>query len=417
MESKMTTNLDFINEKLIGVDGFNSEYEWMVRRLWHFSNRLTDLVDMSTVLDAILTEVRSATKADAGTIYIVEQGQLRFAHVQNDTLFKSRPGNVHNYENVLIPIGRTSVVGYAASTREMVNIPDVENISPDVPYRFNRSFDEANGYKTVSILTVPVVRLGGDAIGVIQLINSKTEDGTIQPFSEQSVTYAELLSIQALAAIERAMTTHRLIERMIQMVSLHDPLETGCHAQRVGAYAAEIYNRWAENHDVPASQIRDTRDKLRLAAMLHDIGKIAVPGTILKKPSRLTRQERHVMQAHCVLGASIYSQMRNESPLEEMAYMVTLHHHQKWDGTGYTGSADVPVLKGGDIPLTARVVAAADVLDALTSQRCYKDAWPFNKSFEEIARLSGTHFDPEVVRAVMEIRDTILAVSSRYQDE
>ena len=407
-----------MDEHLIGIgtEGFDREYEWMVRRLWHFSNRMTDLVDMSTVLDSILTEVRSATAADAGTIYIVEQKRLRFAYVQNDTLFKSRPGNVQNYVNVMLPVDESSIVGYAAVTKKPLNISNVECLSPAAPYQFNRTFDEANGYHTISMLTVPIVRLGGDTIAVIQLINCKGPDGEVQNFSQQAQTYAELLSIQALAAIERALTTYRLIERMIQMVAVHDPLETGRHAQRVGAYSAEIYVYWAEKRGIESAEIRDTRDKLRLAAMLHDIGKIAIPGSILKKPGPLTRKEREVIQTHCVLGASIYSQMKNESLLEEMAYLVTLHHHQKWDGTGYTGSADVPLLKGEEIPLSARVVAVADMLDALISKRCYKDAWPFDASFAEVERLSGTHFDPEIVEALLEVRETIIAVNARYPD-
>jgi HD-GYP domain-containing protein (c-di-GMP phosphodiesterase class II) len=396
-------------------DGRNLER--MLHRLMDFNVHISSFVDMSTILDAILTETRSAASADAGTIYLAEQDQLRFAYVQNDTLFTKRVGNVQNYVDILLPLDDKSIVGHAALSKEILNLPDVANLPEGVPYSFNRSFDKENHYKTVSMLTVPIVRVGWETLGIIQLINSKDENGEIRPFTEEDTTYVQLLSMQILAALERAIMSKHLIQRTIHLATLHDPRETGAHVRRVGAYSAEIYAYWAARHDVSPTESREMKDKLKLAAMLHDIGKIGISDKILKKPGRLDIDERAVMEKHCALGARIYEETRRESLLEEVAYNVTLHHHQKWNGKGYTGSPEIPLLSGKDIPLEARIVSVADVFDALTSKRSYKEPWSFEDSFAELARLSGQDFDPELIEFLPDLEDTFRAIRNCFSDQ
>jgi HD-GYP domain-containing protein (c-di-GMP phosphodiesterase class II)/calcineurin-like phosphoesterase family protein len=400
----------------VGKTHRGKDLEQMLRRLMEFNVRISSFVDMSTILDAILTEMRSATSADAGTIYLAEQGKLRFAYVQNDTLFTKRIGNVQNYVDILIPHNDKSIVGHVALTGETLNLPDVASLPPSAPYSFNRSFDEENNYRTVSMLTIPIVRAGGETLGIIQLLNSKDDGGEVQPFSEEDMTYASLLSVQALAALERAIMSRHLIQRTIQLATLHDPRETGAHVKRVGSYSAEIYAHWAARRGIPPSESRDMQDKLKLAAMLHDIGKIGISDKILKKPGRLDTGERAAMEKHCALGAQIYEETRRESLLEEVAYNVTLHHHQKWNGEGYTGSPNIPLLSGEYIPLEARIVSVADVFDALTSRRSYKEPWTFEESFAELERLSGQSFDPEIIALLPELADTFRAIRNCFSD-
>ncbi|MDR2175382.1 MAG: HD domain-containing protein [Synergistaceae bacterium] len=411
--SPRTYSAEGVREK---PDG-EKNLERMLHRLMDFNVHISSFVDMSTILDAILTETRDAASADAGTIYLAEQGQLRFACVQNDTLFTKRVGNVQNYVDILLPLDDKSIVGHVALSRKTLNLPDVANLPDDAPYSFNRSFDEENHYRTVSMLTIPIVRVGGETLGIIQLLNSKDENGKIQPFSEEDNTYVHLLAMQILAALERAIMSRHLIQRTIQLATLHDPMETGAHVKRVGAYSAEIYNYWAARHGVPSAKAREMQDKLKLAAMLHDIGKIGISDKILKKPGRLTLEERAAMEKHCALGARIYEETRRESLLEAVAYNVTLHHHQKWNGKGYTGSPDIALLSGEDIPLEARIVSVADVFDALTSKRSYKDAWTFEAAFAELTRLSGKDFDPEIIEFLPDLSDTFRAIRNCFADE
>lgn len=137
-------------------------------------------------------------------------------------------------------------------------------------------------------------------------------------------------------------------------------------------------------------------DQLGEAAQLHDIGKIAVPETILQKPGELTDEEWVVMQSHTVIGAQLLAD--GHSALAEMAVQIALSHHERWDGTGYPYG-----LQGAEIPLAARIVAVADVFDALISRRVYKDPWPADHAIAEISRKAGRWFDPQIVSAFVQV--------------
>jgi HD-GYP domain-containing protein (c-di-GMP phosphodiesterase class II) len=383
------------------------------KRLFAFADYINRFDDVSTVIDVMLTEARDATSADAGTFYLVEgNDRLRFAYVQNDTLFRD-DSRRNYYINSEMPISRDSISGYVAMERASLNIGDVANLPPDSPYSFNRSFDDASGYHTVSILAVPVLGSGGKPIAVVQLINSKDASGRAKAFDDFDVRYVTLLSGQTMPFLTRSIMTRRLVESMLKMSSLRDPLETGAHVHRVGSFAAEIYHRWAENKGVDSDALRIEKDTIRLAAMLHDIGKVAVPDAVLKKPGKLTDEEYEVMKTHCSSGALMYSAA--DSNLERMAYEITLHHHQRWDGKGYTGDPDLPALSGEDIPICARITSVADVLDALVFSRVYKSAWKFEDAMAELTGGAGTQFDAEVVTAAIQVSETLKAIVERYK--
>jgi putative two-component system response regulator len=140
-----------------------------------------------------------------------------------------------------------------------------------------------------------------------------------------------------------------------------------------------------------------------LAARLHDIGKLVVPDAILLKPGKLTPGEREIMQTHTTAGAEILAQ--TNVPQMHVAQEIALHHHERWDGTGYPMR-----LRGTAIPIAARVTALADVFDALTHVRPYKQAWPIKDALAEIASLRGQQFDPELT-------DVFLALVPRLQRE
>ncbi|WP_051963231.1 HD domain-containing phosphohydrolase [Deinococcus misasensis] len=176
-----------------------------------------------------------------------------------------------------------------------------------------------------------------------------------------------------------------MLERLAVAAEFRDT-DTGEHTVRVGERAAEV----ARILNMPEDQIR----VLRLAARLHDVGKIAISDTILHKPGKLTDEEYLTMKAHTLAGAKMLSDARSD--LIRMAEVIALTHHERWDGGGYPQG-----LKGEEIPIEGRIVAVVDVLDALTSQRPYKKAWSMEEALQEIQRLSGSHFDPQVVQALL----------------
>ena len=169
-----------------------------------------------------------------------------------------------------------------------------------------------------------------------------------------------------------------------------------------------------------------------MAAMLHDVGKIAISDVILKKPSRLDADEYEIMKQHTIYGAQIFQE--RESEFDDAAKQVALTHHEWWDGErGYPGFVDIntgePLEQyrqdngragkkcGEDIPIFGRIAALADVYDALSSARVYKEAWDQDKVLSEIERSSGTQFDPELVEIFFESLDIMQSIQDRFPDE
>ena len=174
-----------------------------------------------------------------------------------------------------------------------------------------------------------------------------------------------------------------VLERLAIAAEYRDD-DTGEHTRRVGQTAALV----ARALSLSDAQI----ELIRLAAPLHDVGKIGIPDHILLKPGKHTPEEFELMKNHVNIGRTMLSGSR--SPLLQMGEEIAFTHHERWDGSGYPSG-----LSGEEIPITGRIVAIADVFDALTHDRPYKDAWPVDQALEEIRRLSDSHFDPAVVAA------------------
>jgi len=392
---------------------------------------LTEVKDVDVLLERILLEARQLTNADAGSIYIKESRKLKFSYTQNDTQQKKLPpGKKLIYSTFSIPINNQTISGYVANTGEAVNILDAYKLTSGLPYSFSSSYDDLSGYRTQSMLTFPLKTNRGDTIGVLQLINAKNANGKIVPFAKKDEPLILHFANMAAVAIERAQMTRAMILRTIRMAELRDPKETGAHVNRVAAYAVAIYEVWAGKYNIPNDVIDKNRDILRMAAMLHDVGKVAISDAILKKPGRLDDTEREVMKQHTIMGARLFSDRYSE--FDEAAAIVALSHHEKWDGTGYPGNVSVNdgkalpgcetgdgtarPKKGEEIPLFGRLVALADVYDALGSRRAYKERWDEAQVFQELQACSGTFFDPEIVEIFFSCIETIRSIGERYPD-
>ncbi len=377
--------------------------------------------DIDTILDKILYEARQISHADAGSIFVIEDQSLRFGYVHNETLFKENEANEEIYANFSLPIDDHSLVGYAASKGQTLVIDDAYRIPADRPYMFNPDYDKKSGYTTRSILTIPLKTFHDRLVGVMQLINAKDEKGRIVPFSPESRELVPLFANTAAVAIDRGVMNRELILRMVKMAELRDVNETGPHVQRVGAYAAEIYQQWAIGRRVERQEMKRQKDLIRLAAMLHDVGKVGIPDKILKKPGKLAASEYDVIKWHTVYGGRLFA--NQTSGLDRMSMEIALNHHERWSGGGYPGKIKnimSPRVKMGspkrfeEIPLSARIVALADVFDALSSTRSYKPPWTDERVFETIRSDSGRQFDPEVVAAFFQIIPVIKAIRERF---
>jgi HD-GYP domain-containing protein (c-di-GMP phosphodiesterase class II) len=400
-------------------------------------SELNQIQDLDLLLERILLEARKVVHADAGSIYVKEMVEknrqkterLAIKYSQNDTLQKKLPPEQKLIFSVFtIPINEETISGYCALNQTLVNVADAYNLLPGVPYSFGFSYDKISGYKTTSILTVPLKTADANLLGVIQIINSKDEAGNVIPFSRDDELVITHFAANATIALQRARMTRSMILRMIKMAESRDPKETGAHVNRVAGYAVEIYDRWAYHHGISEAERVRFRDILKIAAMLHDVGKVAISDVILKKPARFTPEEYKIMQSHTVEGAQYFDDP--QSPLEVISRDIALNHHENWDGTGYPGWIDVrtkaPVKtdnrgkvlgkKGEEIPLTGRITAIADVYDALCSRRVYKEPWSEEEVLSELHKLAGTKFDPELIEVFFEILPNIKQIHNLYPE-
>ena len=175
--------------------------------------------------------------------------------------------------------------------------------------------------------------------------------------------------------------------------------DTGNHIRRVCAYSEVL----ARGYGLP----EDFCSRIRLYASLHDVGKVGIADSVLKKPGKFTPEEFEEMKRHTVLGYDLLKAAK----ADEIACNVALCHHEKYDGSGYPNG-----LEGEAIPIEARVVALADVWDALTNRRCYKDAFPETRAMEIIKRDSGSHFDPQLVNCLFNSLDEFRDIRATYPD-
>ncbi|MGE4296770.1 MAG: HD domain-containing phosphohydrolase [Desulfovibrionaceae bacterium] len=191
------------------------------------------------------------------------------------------------------------------------------------------------------------------------------------------------------------------IIRRLGLAAEYKDNETGMHVVRMSYYCKVV----AQGMGMSDEEV----DLLLNAAPMHDVGKIGIPDNILRKPGLLDNHERFIMQQHTDFGAKIIGE--HDTPLLHLARIVALTHHEKWDGTGYPKG-----LKGEDIPLAGRIVAIADVFDALTSNRPYKEAWPFDKAVALVKEEAGRHFDPALVSIFLNHLDEIRALARQHAD-
>jgi putative two-component system response regulator len=202
---------------------------------------------------------------------------------------------------------------------------------------------------------------------------------------------AVMSATETLKARER-----EIVLRLCRAVDYHDA-DTSDHLGRMAHYCYII----AQELGFP----QETCEFLHLAAHMHDIGKIGVSTAILKKPAKLSPEERAEMEQHTLFGEKILES--SSSPLIQLAAIIAASHHEKWDGSGYPRG-----LKGADIPIAGRIAAVADVFDALTSERSYKQAWPLDESRQLLLDRRGTHFDPACVDALLRRWDEVKGICS-----
>lgn len=229
-----------------------------------------------------------------------------------------------------------------------------------------------------------------------------------EPMDDLALDLVKLFSMDVGVAFNNFYLNKEIIDTQKELIySLGEIVEsrskeTSYHVHRVSEYVQLICNLL----DLNAEEIRI----LKIAAIMHDIGKLAIPDRILMKPSSLDSNEYSIMQTHTTIGYEILK--ASDRPIFLKAAEISLNHHERWDGKGYPSG-----LKGNDIPLSARITSIVDVFDALSMDRVYRKAWNEEKVFEYISDQSGKYFDPNIVDLFISNREKIIAIKKKYSEK
>ncbi len=359
----------------------------LLKTIFQYIVRISNERDVDRLLISLADMGRDLVSADRCTVWLVDK--------KADKIWTRV---AHGIDRIEIPLSK-GIAGYVAESGEHLVINDAYKDD-----RFDQQVDIATGYHTRNILALPVEDSKGEILGVYQAINKMTGN---KKFTKQDLEHLLLAAsytgrqLEALALQEEIESTQREIILTLAETGEMRSKETGNHVKRVAEYSQIL----AEAYGLDPENVKLLKD----ASPMHDIGKIAIPDSILLKPSRLTDDERSEMEAHTTLGYEMLKHSDRE--LLKAAALVAVQHHEKWDGTGYPKG-----LKGEEIHIFGRLIAIADVFDALICKRVYKDPWPIDKIIGMFTEESGKEFDPKVVETFLQVKDKMVDVSVRLDD-
>lgn len=324
------------------------------------------------MVESAIANLRSNTDSERGSFFLLDHDNKRLCSLIAEGL-----------EDTDIRVNlNLGIAGYVAISGVEVNI---ENAYDDP--RFNQASDQATGYRTTSILCLPIKNLAGEVLGVTQVLNR-----TAGPFTQDDMELLKALTPQIAIAIENAILFQEqseqcksVLEVLAASIDAKDPLTAG-HSHKVAEYASGIARELGFG-DLEA-------DILTVSALLHDYGKIGVSDEILKKPGNLTPSEYEHIKQHVTCTKSILSKMRFVRKYRNVP-MIASCHHERLDGSGY-GSG----LKSHEIPFMSKILAVADVFEALTAKRHYRDAMKSEEAFRVLETGIGTQFDGSIVQAL-----------------
>jgi len=275
--------------------------------------------------------------------------------------------------------------GIAGSVFQTTKTIILNNVSDDE--RFNKDIDNTTGFITRNMITAPIINPSGKCIGVFQVINKESGN-----FRNDDAEFLQIVAAEAAVTIEnvrllesRKRMFDSLIKALVISIEARDPLTAG-HSFDVTFLAGKI----TEYLKLDA----DTSEAIYYAALLHDYGKIAVPDSILKKPGTLSPEEFSILRKHVQHTRIILSPIEFEERLEQVPVFAS-QHHERIDGEGYPDG-----LKGDEISIGGKIIAVADVFEALTAKRHYREPFTLNKTFNSLVEGIDTQFDKDAVLAL-----------------
>ncbi len=338
--------------------------------------------DIDKLMQTIAEEARNAVQADRCTVFLYDK--------ETDELWSKVALGLGSQE--LRFNASQGIAGTVFRTGEIINIKDA--YSDD---RFNKEVDAKTGYRTETILCMPIRNIEQEIIGVFQILNKMSgyftqedEDILISIGSSAGISLenAKLFAQQQELLEEQRIVFDSFISTLAASIDARDKITAG-HSTRVRMYATLI----AEEFGLDKKEL----EIIQKAAALHDIGKIGIRDSVLQKEGKLTPEEYQHIQEHAEITHNILEKIHMSDDFK-MITDIACSHHEKYDGTGYYRH-----LKGEEIPFGGRILAVADVFDAITSKRHYRDKMPIQKVISILIGDSGTHFDKNVVDKFLEV--------------
>ena len=361
--------------------------EEMLKVIFNYTGKIANERALDSVLILMADMGREMVVSDRCTVWLIDE--------QKQELYTTV---AHGVPGIRIPM-KTGFVGYSIETGTSIIIEDAYNDE-----RFNPSNDQKTGYRTKSIISVPFSNNDGKIIGAYQAVNKMTES---ELFTEKDLEYLSLAASYSGKSLESVMLHNEIEETQKEIILTMGEIgesrskETGNHVKRVAQYSYIIA--------LGLGMSIEEAELLKLASPMHDIGKVAIPDSVLKKPGKLTDEEFDIMKSHTDIG---YHLLKNSNRhILKTAAIVAYEHHEKWNGKGYPRG-----IKAEQIHIYGRITALADVFDALGSDRVYKQAWELDRILNLFKEEQGQHFDPKVVDAFMKKLPDILAVRDLYSD-
>ncbi len=361
--------------------------ERKLKTLLEYSSKIAKERELKKVLLLLTDLVKEIMEADRCSIFLYDR--------KKKTLWTIV---AHGVERIEINVDK-GIAGYVFRTGEILNIPDAYK-DP----RFDRNVDKKTGYRTKTVLAVPLFDRNKNIIGVFQVINKLTAG----IFSEEDIDLLKHVSLYASSTIENAILYEKLkkahedvIYRLSHATKFKDP-ETQNHIIRVGLYCEILA--------MEAGLDEESVELVKLAAPMHDIGKVGIPDRVLLKPGKLNSEEWEIMKKHTVYGYEILK--GGDSRLLQIAADIAVEHHERWDGSGYPFGK-----KGEEISIYGRMTSISDVFDALTSNRPYKRAWNIDKTVQFFKEQRGKQFDPFLTDIFLKNIDRIYSIKKELKDE
>ena len=338
-------------------------------------------IDM--LIKTIAEETKTALNADRCTVFLYDK--------ETDELYSKVATGLDDFKELRIPADK-GLAAHVVKTGETINIKDAYKDS-----RFNKAVDKKTGYRTKTILCMPIKNFNQEIIGVFQVLNKFDETFTIDDedlliaiasSAGISLENAQLFERQRKMLEEQKIIFDSFIETLASSIDARDKITSG-HSTRVKMYSSLIAKEFGmEKIDI---------NILEKAAALHDIGKIGIRDSVLQKEGKLTPEEYQHIQEHVEITHNILAKIHMSEDFQQITD-IACSHHEKFDGSGYHRG-----LKGEEIPFGGRILAVSDVFDAITSKRHYRDKMPIEKVIEIIMNGSGKHFDPLVVEKFLAI--------------